>query len=675
MNILIPHSWLLDHLETDATPQEIQELLSLSGPSVERIIEREGESIYDIEVTTNRVDSLSVRGIAREVSVILKQYNKKAILRPLDLKLPQPVNPPLPLPKISNDPTLSGRVLCIGLAGVEQTPTPEWMAKRLRIIDLNVHNSAIDITNYVTHDLGHPCHAFDYDKLIAKGGEINIVEAQANESFITLDGLSFTTIGGEVVFKNGLGEIIDLPSIKGTANTSVDESTTNILLLMESIRADKVRFASMTHNIRTTAAQLMEKHVDPNLAQDVLFKASQLYQELCSARIASQMYDEFPAKKSSTPIQFPLHSLKRYLGLDIPTDIVMAILSDLGCQVSTQSESHLEIIPPTYRSDLKIDAAIVEEVARIYGYHNLPSQLMTSALPLNPPQEQSFDLEQKIKTILSNVGWQEMYTYSLVGQVIAAQSGYAVDAHIHLQNPLSDDRVYLRRSLIPSLVESVVSNPLVPQLSVFEIAHVYHPIPNDLPEEALRFTLVSRRPYREVRGHLELLFDQLFIPSNSIEIIALDQDIIQNEQISTPEEALQIGQIIHREGESSHTLGLVTTMSSSMTAIDIDMHLLNSIAQSHPKYIPIPKTNPLVEDLTFTFPPQTPMGEVIAQMKAEIVELDRVELKSWYQNNVTFTLWYFDPKLNMSNERVEPLRQQLVTAVEKKWQATLVGTI
>ena len=122
-------------------------------------------------------------------------------------------------------------------------------------------------------------------------------------------------------------------------------------------------------------------------------------------------------------------------------------------------------------------------------------------------------------------------------------------------------------------------------------------------------------------------------------------------------------------------MGSVLTLSDDLIAIDLEINLLNSIAQTHPVYKPIPKTNPLVEDLTFTFPPKTPMGQVIAQMKLEIAELERIELKNSFQNNVTFTLWYFDPENNMSNERVEPLRQQLVTAVEKKWQASLVGTI
>ncbi len=675
MNILIPHSWLLDHLDTDATPQEIQELLSLSGPSVERIIEKEGEAIYDIEITTNRVDSLSIRGIAREAAVILRQSNKRAELRPLQLPTPKPTQTQLPVPKIVNDPSLNGRVICIILANVQQTATPDWMAKRLNLIDLNVHNSAIDITNYVTHELGHPCHAFDYDKLMATGGEINIVEAQPNESFITLDGLSFTTVGGEVVFKNGKNEIIDLPSIKGTANTSIDSTTKNVLLLMESIRADKVRFASMTHGIRTIAAQLMEKSVDPNLAQDVLFKACQQYQELCSAQIASEMYDDFPAKANQTTIHFPLIELTRYLGMSIPTTTVTTILSDLGCLVTIQSDAVIEVTPPTYRPDLSTAVDIVEEVARIYGYQNIPSQLMASALPLNPPQDQRFDLEAKLKTFLAHLGWQEVYTYSMVSENLALASGNSLDDHVRLLNPLSDDHVYLRRSLIPSLIDTLNSNPLQPQLAVFEMAHTYQPVPNQLPTEELHLALVSRRSYREVRGIVESLLAQIYLDKNSVSFSALNQDLVQNEPISTPSDTLLIGQIEFKGTNQTILLGQVIILKSNVVAIDLDIASLFSIARSHPIYLPIAKTSPLVEDLTFTFPKHTPIGEVIKQMREEIAEISNVQLTSSYRNNITFTIKYFDPKINMSNDRVEPLRQQLVTAVEKKWQATLVGTI
>src|SRR5690606_36625096 len=121
----------------------------------------------------------------------------------------------------------------------------EWMARRLRQIDQNVHNAPIDITNYVTHEIGHPCHAFDYDKIMNLGGQINIIQANAGIPFTTLDGETYQTQGGEIVFTNPQGEIIDLPAIKGTLNSAIDNNTTRILLWIESLPSELIRQASM----------------------------------------------------------------------------------------------------------------------------------------------------------------------------------------------------------------------------------------------------------------------------------------------------------------------------------------------------------------------------------------------------------------------------------------------
>src|SRR5258708_7774945 len=301
MNILIPHSWLLEHLETSATPLEIQKHLSLSGPSIERINEIEGESVYDIEVTTNRVDSMCVRGVAREPAVILTQAGFPSTLKPaapiphymLHAVKKKPSS--LPIPTIHNDPSLCKRIMCMVLSDVERVHAPEWMQMRLRQVGLSTHDAVIDITNYVTHDLGHPCHAFDYDKIMKLGGVISVVKARKGKKFTTLDGIEYETVGGEVVFENSDGEIIDLPGIKGTANIAIDSNTKNVLFWIESIEPTLIRFTSMTHAIRTVAAQLNEKNVDPYLALPVFAAGTKLFKSLTNATVQSDTFtDIFP---------------------------------------------------------------------------------------------------------------------------------------------------------------------------------------------------------------------------------------------------------------------------------------------------------------------------------------------------------------------------------------------
>jgi phenylalanyl-tRNA synthetase beta chain len=665
MNILIPHQWLLEHLETKATPKEIQKYLSLSGPSVERIYEREGESVYDIEITTNRVDSMNVRGIAREAAVILNQSGIKAKLRPLKLmdKNSLQLSEVLPTPKIFNDTNLNNRTIFIILKNVKRTPTPKWMSKKLIQTEMNIHDSAIDITNYVTHEIGHPIHAFDYDKLMNTGGEIHIVEAKKGETFTTLDGNTFETVGGEVVFKNGEGQIIDLPSIKGTANTSIDESTTNVLLLAESIRADKVRFASMTHAIRTTAAQLMEKNIDPHLAEDTLMRAVELYQELCSAKIGSKVVDEFYNRPQPKAVEIDLTKIDAYLGVELETQQITQILNELECEVKINGEgrtARLKVTPPTFRADINIPADIVEEIARIYGYHNLPSTLMNTTIPTSYPEKINFAMENKIKRFLSSIGWQEVYTYSLVSETIAPQAGYELDQHLKLLNPLTDDRVYLRRSLLPSLAEIIEGNSQHQDLSVFELANVYHPQPDDLPKEILILSLLSGKDYREVRGVAEALLAQFFIT---------DYEIVENKQAGRS--FVQSAEII----VNGDSIGQIGVANNDLIGIELAVEKLITVAHSHPSYQAIPKTMPIIEDLTFKLPAETPVGKLITEIKNTHRLISKTNLKDIYKKNHTFTIEYHDLEKNLSAEEVEPIRKKIVHAVEKGWQAQLVGEV
>jgi phenylalanyl-tRNA synthetase beta chain len=683
MNILIPHTWLLEHLETTALPQDIQRLLSLSGPSIERIYEREGESVYDIEVTTNRVDMMSVRGIAREAAVILTQANQPSTLKPISSQVPRTLTAiskaasanthQLPLPKISNNPELCGRVLCVVLSLKERSTTPDWMAKRLTQIDQQTHDAAIDITNYITHELGHPCHAFDYDKIMALGGEIIVTTAKKNEQFTTLDGQQYTTTGGEVVFKNPAGEIIDLPGIKGTKNSSVDASTKNILLWIESVAAGKIRFASMTHAIRTVAAQLNEKNVDPHSADAVLAHGVQMYEELCGASVASAVYDDFPGKKSPQAVTVSLARISDYLGISLPVETIIAILETLGCTVATnENKQSIAITPPTFRPDITIPADVIEEVARIYGYHNLPSTLMDTPIPTNRPTETNFQLETRVKRFLAALGWQEVYTYSMVSEAIAEESGFAASEHLKLANPLTDDRMYLRRSLLPSLSEVITNNPQAPTLSVFEVANTYTPsaVTDELPRQTLQLALVTPQSYRKLRGVVETLLDQWYITAPVLQETSTDQTPFSQRALLAVSKQAHDASLV-----SQIEIGTIGVLNNGLHAAVLDVATLVQLAESHPTYQPIPKTSPIIEDYTFTLPAMSKLGEVIASIQRVNPLITSVELLDQYQQNVSFRITYWDVAESLSTERVEPIRLAVITAVSEQHQGALVGSV
>lgn len=654
MNILIPHKWLLEQLETELKPAKIQEYVSLCGPSVERIYQRGNDQVYDIEITTNRVDSMSVRGVAREAAVILEQFGIDAKLKKQTLtKINFKQNDALPLPKIIDKNNLCKRTLAVVLKDLNRTTTPKWMADRLMQIEQNVHESIIDITNYVTHELGHPIHAFDYDQVMALGGEIHITTAHKGDKFTTLDGVNYTCVGGEVVFKNQNDVIIDLPSIKGTANSSINPQTKNVLLWIEAIEPKKVRFASMTHAIRTVAAQLSEKGIDPHLAEPTFLRAINLYQELCDAKVASEIFDHFPKLETDRTIVVDLAKIYEYLGLELPKQSITNILKKLECQVELVNNT-LRIKPPTFRTDLNIPADIIEEIARIYGYHNLPSVLMPTAIPLTKPVGLNFDFEEKIKHFLAALGWFEIYSYSMVSETLAQQSGYPLGEHLTLANALTEDKVYLRRSLIPSLLEVVTNNTQEENLAVFELANVYHPVTGNLPNETLHLGLVSQKNLRETKGDLLLLLEKFY----------LNQVLFEQ-----------------KPGENIALIKIVTTtigklwLEKNNTCVEIELNKLLPLIKFHPTYQPLPKTASVKETLTFTLADQTLVGEVVATIKSVDKNILNVELADIYKNNHTFNLEYWNAKNNLSSEDIKPIRKKLVKEIETKYAAKLVGKI
>lgn len=667
MNILIPHTWLLEHLDTKATPLEIQKYLSLSGPSVERIYDIEGEQVYDIEITTNRVDSMSVRGVAREAAVILTQAGFPSKLQQTGQRPVSTGANILPLPKIYNNPTLCKRVMCVAIADVQKTPSPEWMQKRLRLVGINSHNAIIDISNYVTHDLGHPCHTFDYDKVMATGGEIFVKEASKGKKFAIIDGTEFETVGGEVVFENKAGEIIDLPAIKGTKNTAISDDTKNVLFWIESLDPKKVRFASMTHAIRTVAAQLNEKNVDPHLGKEVIEAGTKLLCELTGGTVASEVYDEYPGEKEIPKFKFQISNIERYLGIQIDTDQVTKILESLECKVEKINDSEFVIAPPSFRPDLEISADIVEEIARIYGYHNLPSTLMSTAIPTNRPSDVDFKLEWDVKQTLAALGAIEVYTYSMIDQAKVDQEG---GVHLAIANPLTEELTHLRTTLWSSHLAVLKNNPTYKQQTIFEFANVYLPtgqagLPIDgqsMPNEEFHLTITSSAPERHVKGMMEGIAKKYHL-----EALRYIQDAGKT--------TITSGDVV---------IGSFAIASLSMdhvSIIDINWKDFLKLVKKYPLYKSASKFTPITEDLTFTIPADQQIGRVIETIQSTSETGQRpvstrisASLKDVYKRNATFTLTYSGDK-QLTAEDAARIRTVIVNAVKTTHQGELVGKI
>ena len=649
MNILIPHSWLRDFLKTKASVRQIADCLSLAGPSVERVHKVGKDSVYDLEVTSNRVDLMSVYGIAREAAAILPQFGYKAKLIKPNLKKLK-VKTKLDF-KIQNDPSLCFRILAVKLSDIKLARSPQWMQDRLTKVGIRPLGNAIDITNYVMWETGHPLHAFDFDRLTTK--TIHVREAKKNEKLTTLDNKTYTLHGGEVVFDNGQGEIIDLPGIMGTANSVITKDTRNVLLWIESVDPKKIRQASMTHGIRTQAAVLNEKSVDPELGFVAILRAIELFLEITTGKIASELVDIYPKKSSAKKIHTDIKFIETKLGISLKKEEVKKILERLDLTTAWQGNKFLVRIPSFRANDIKLPEDIVEEVARIYGYFKLPSKLMATALPDH--NNDKFDFEKRVKEIAVRHGGYEVYTLSFAERKDVSKGA------IEIKNPLGEDTRFMRTSLRPSLASAIDVNMNEKEsFWLFEMANVYLPVStNSLPNEKMMFAGIMKNfDYREAKGIVESILESLNIEYQFK--LGLAKGFVGNSLLE-----------IRVKNKLLGTIGLLND--DKGVYFEFSMEELEKCAVQVSSYSLENKYPAQIEDLTFVLPEKTLSGSVFEKVIKIDNRISRTELVSVHENAHTYRVWYQDPKKTLTDNEVKNLREKIISSLQSEFGVEFKG--
>ncbi len=515
MNIKITHSWLLDYLDTDATPIEIQKYLSLCGPSIERIEEVNGETVYDIEITSNRIDTASVMGIAREAAAILPMFGKKAILKKKELKIPYFEGTGVPI-TITDPEGVCRRVLGIVVEVRGVSSSPAYISNRLSATDMRSLNNIVDVTNYVMTEIGHPTHVFDYDRISTHN--LILRHAKNGEEIVTFDDKKYLLDDKDIVIDDGTGTIIDLPGIMGTANSVVTQDTKRILFFIESNDPVSIRRTSMHYGIRTMASTINEKNPDPNLALTALYRGIELFTEVADAKIVSPLIDIYPKKQVEITISTSKRFIDAKVGVEIPLDKIVSILTNLDFKVEVKNNDLLSITVPTHRvSDVTIPEDIVEEVARVFGYFAIPPVLQPPVYVTQPKETELLFLYQYvIKLFLKHKGYSEVMNYSAVSKELLSQFDSEKTEHLFITNSISEDIKYLRQSLIPSLVKNVKQNEgFAKEIKLFEVAKTYIPT-NSLPKEEFKLSIVTTVSLDDLKSILISLMKELNI-SFSIE--------------------------------------------------------------------------------------------------------------------------------------------------------------
>lgn len=441
-----------------------------------------GDTIYDIEITPNRPDHMSILGIAWEVAA----QNHTKVKEPERVYAESGAQTAAQRTSVTiEDRDLCPRYLAGIVERVKVGPSPEWLQERLRSAGMRPINNVVDITNFVMLEMGQPLHAFDFRKL--SGQRIVVRRAQPGERMRTLDDVDRELTPDMLVIADDKRPVA-VAGVMGGADAEVTASTTTILLEAASFNAINVRRTSGILGLRTEASIRFEKGLHPELAAVAARRAMKLLVEIAGGRAAKGLVDSYPAKRADTRVVVTRERIEKVLGMDLPTTQVRQALTDLGFGCRWVPPDRYVVRAPYWRTDVSINDDVVEELARVIGYDRLESQALGGAIP-EPVDDLVRRLRERLQDAAVAAGLQEVITYPLTTPEILAlvDSPDKLEVHppLRMENPMSVEQSVMRTSLRHSLLQTVASNLRRERgtVAIFEAAGVYLSQPDGLPDE------------------------------------------------------------------------------------------------------------------------------------------------------------------------------------------------
>lgn len=615
MNVSIPYSWIKDYIKTNAKAEDIAKVLSLHSFSVEKVDKVNGDEVFEIEVTPNRGDALSVLGVARELKAVLSRNGFKCEWIYKDIKAPQ-LQDKDRLKVIIKDKTLVPRFCAVVLENVKVGKSPKIIEERLEKVGIRALGNVIDVTNYMMVDKGQPMHAFDYDKI--QGHKMVVRESRFGEIITTLDGIERKLPEGVIVIEDSDERLIDLCGIMGAKNSEVDENTSKVLLFVQVYDPVRIRKASMGLGHRTDAALRFEKGIDYDGVLPSLWEASDMICKFSGSNLSSNLIDIVNEERNPKSISVDYEKINRIAGIEIKPEVVDQTLSDLGFE----NRNGFVVVPSWRHDDVNITEDLAEEVIRVYGYYNLPGKLLTGEIPMTKI-DNIFYWEDIARMFLKHAGLFECYTYS------ATTKENVSDDALKIANPLSEDLLYLKTSLLPQLLEIVDKNKgYSDKIKIFELASVYLPNGKDLPNQPLMLGLVTKGVSRvDLKGIVEALFDEM--------------------------------------GIVNYPLFDVNDYSGGRLGVEISFGDIVKLSLKVKTYVPLTSFNSIKEDLTF----EIPEGVLYQQVESIILDSDerifKLNFKDIYKNALTFSIDYLDKDKQISSEDTQEIRKIIFKNLEK----------
>ncbi len=486
--MLLPVEWLGEFIELRESNEELSHHLTMCGLEIEGAESAGEDQIFEVNITPNRPDCLSVLGVARELRAITGRQ----------LKIPDTTVDSVgdcPVRVIIDSP-LCRRYAGRAITGIRLGESPDWMKKRLENAGIRSINNVVDVTNYVLLEFGHPLHAFDMDTL--HDATIRVDTMNTDSTFNTLDGIGRKIPPETLMIWDGKHPVA-IAGVMGGLETEVTDRTVNIFLESAYFEPASIRKTSRKLGLKTESSYRFERGTDIEGLIAALDRAAALIKELCGGSV-SEIVDVYPSPYRPPQVELRFERVGKILGKVIPPEEIRRIILGLGFSLREESATGLLVEVPSFRVDISHEIDLIEEVARHYGYDRItasvPSAPVGTAVSSGKRKKQSLSISP-LRHLMQDSGFSEAINYSFMNPSSLDQLMIPEDDprrnFVQIRNPLTVEDSAMRTTLMPSLTRNAVLNIRqgLPSARLFEISKVFLKGKDKLPEERLHFGGIS----------------------------------------------------------------------------------------------------------------------------------------------------------------------------------------
>ncbi len=676
-------------------------ILADDAPLGMPLAEYMGDAVLDIAITPNIARNANIFGVAREIAAIfgkdLKQPNYEFLAEGetiegkigLEIKESE-LNPRFVLGLIQN---------------VEIKASPEWVQRRLRMIDQRPINNIVDVTNYVMFDIGQPLHAFDYDVLLERAAgklpKIHTRLAEKGEKITTLDGVEHELLAHNVLVCDSKGST-SIAGIMGGSETEVSDFTKSVLLEGAHWNYINIRKSLGNLRIHSEASYRFSRGVHPAMAERGVKRGLEFMRAWSGGTVSQGLVDEYPLPPIDPIVEVSTKDVSRSLGIELDLKEIAKILAGLEFEVEIGSKS-LKAKTPDHRLDIDQDpiiakADLMEEIARIYGYDNIPETRMADVLPIQRANP-SLEFEENLRDLLVAIGLQEIITYRMTSpEREARRLPPEVEAdkkpYVEIINPIAADRFVMRHSLLSSVLEIIESNLRIrDKVAVFEIGHIYLASEEgSLPDEKPRLVIAMTGPrentdwqVKEDRGTYDF-FDLKGVCMQLLSGLHIKDVDYQNHKspsfhpgkcasVNAGGHQLALIGEIHPAVHAQHNFG-----DDPVLAAAFNLEALMTLSPLRHDTIPVSIYPPILEDIALIVDediPASQVEELIDQTGGKTVtnvrlfDLYRSEQIGAGKKSLAYSLTYQDPQRTLTDKDVAKLRNKIVKRLEREMGAVL----